>query len=419
MNYSSILKELFNLQRRGVKLGLDHTINLLNELNNPQNNFKCIHVAGTNGKGTTSAFLHKILCLSGKKVGLYTSPHLIRFNERIRINGKSISDYDVATFFKNIYDKVEQIKSTFFEVTTAMAFYYFNKHKVDIAVVETGLGGRLDSTNVVSPELSVITPISYDHQNILGETLESIAYEKAGIIKKDIPVIIGKQDKVAEYVILEKAKKLNSRLHKTELDLLKNVNISSNGTEFWYKDEKYFIPLLGKHQVENSILAMESARIFDQLIEQKNFREGIRSVKWPGRMETLIENIYFDVSHNVKGIEVTINTLKKIYPNKQLVGIMCLKKGKSVDKINNLVTKCFNKIYVFNSSNELLLSGSKLYQEMSSKGSNFLQLGTLKNCLKNLKKDVDNGCIGLIFGSHYIAEEIYKALEISFDADII
>ena len=113
MNYSSILKELYNLQRRGVKLGLDHTINLLNEINNPQNNFKCIHIAGTNGKGTTSAFLHKILYLSGKKVGLYTSPHLIRFNERIRINGKPISDYDVAAFFKKVYNKVEQIKSTF------------------------------------------------------------------------------------------------------------------------------------------------------------------------------------------------------------------------------------------------------------------------------------------------------------------
>ena len=419
MKYSNTLENLFNLQRRGIKLGLEHTVNLLNEINNPQNNFKCIHIAGTNGKGTTCAVLQNILYLSGKKVGLYTSPHLVRFNERIRVNGRPISDYDVTRFFKNIYNKAEKIKSTFFEVTTAMAFDYFNKQKVDIAVIETGLGGRLDSTNVISPELSVITPISYDHQNILGRKLETIAYEKAGIIKKNVPVIIGKQDKLVENVIIKKAKELNSKLYKIDLTLLTKINKDINGTEFHYKGEKYFVPLLGKHQVENSILAIESASIFDQSIKLVNFSKGVRTVKWPGRMEILDKSIYFDVSHNEKGIEVTIDTLKRIHPNKKLAGIMCLKKGKSKEKVIKLVTKNFKKIYIFNNYNELLLPANELYESLSGGELNFLKLGPIKNCIKNLKSDINEGYIGLIFGTHYIAEDIYKALEISFDADLI
>ena len=148
MSYSNILKNLFNLQRRGIKLGLEHTFRLFDEINNPQDNFMCIHVAGTNGKGTTSALIQKMLISSGRKVGLYTSPHLIRFNERIRVNGKMISDDDVIEFFKRVQSAIDLIKSTFFEVTTAMAFEYFKKQKVDVAVIETGLGGRLDSTKL-------------------------------------------------------------------------------------------------------------------------------------------------------------------------------------------------------------------------------------------------------------------------------
>lgn len=419
MSYSNILKNLFNLQRRGIKLGLEHTFRLFDEINNPQDNFMCIHVAGTNGKGTTSALIQKMLISSGRKVGLYTSPHLIRFNERIRVNGKMISDDDVIEFFKRVQSAIDLIKSTFFEVTTAMAFEYFKKQKVDVAVIETGLGGRLDSTNIINPKLSVITPVSLDHQSILGEKIEDIAYEKAGIIKKFIPVIVGKQKKEVDKIIIKKAKQQKSKIHKINYKLLTKVKPSATGTSFCYDQREYSIPLIGKHQVENAILALESVRVFDKTIELDYCRQGMETIIWPGRIEKLKKNIYFDVSHNFSGIRVTVDTLKKVYPNKKLAALMCLKKDKNMEDISTLVTSRFEKIYVFNNSNELLMSGNKLYESLSGKGVESIELGSIKNCIDNLKGDVKDGYIGLIFGSHYIAEEIYEVLEISFDADII
>ncbi len=419
MSYSNILKNLFNLQRRGIKLGLENTFRLFDEINNPQDNFMCIHVAGTNGKGTTSALIQKMLISSGRKVGLYTSPHLIRFNERIRVNGKMISDDDVIEFFKRVQSAIDLIKSTFFEVTTAMAFEYFKKQKVDVAVIETGLGGRLDSTNIINPKLSVITPVSLDHQSILGEKIEDIAYEKAGIIKKFIPVIVGKQKKEVDKIIIKKAKQQKSKIHKINYKLLKKVKPSATGTSFCYDQREYSIPLIGKHQVENAILALESVRVFDKTIELDYCRQGMETIIWPGRIQKLKKNIYFDVSHNFSGIRVTVDTLKKVYPNKKLAALMCLKKDKNMEDISTLVTSCFEKIYVFNNSNELLMSGNKLYESLSGKGVESIELGSIKNCIDNLKGDVKDGYIGLIFGSHYIAEEIYEVLEISFDADII
>ena len=419
MSYSNILKNLFNLQRRGIKLGLEHTRRLFDEINNPQDNLMCIHVAGTNGKGSTSAFIQKMLILSGRKVGLYTSPHLIRFNERIRVNGQMISDDDVIEFFKRVQSTIELIKCTFFEVTTAMAFEYFKKQKVDVAVIETGLGGRLDSTNIITPKLSVITPVSFDHQNILGEKIEDIAYEKAGIIKKFIPVIIGKQKKEVEKVIIKKAKKEKSKIHQIDYKLLTKVKPNTTGTSFCYDQREYYIPLLGRHQVENAILALESARVFDKTIDLEHCRQGMGKIIWPGRIQKLKNNIYFDVSHNFSGIRVTIDTLNKVFPNKRLVALMCIKKDKNIDKISRLVTSCFKKTYILNNSNELLISGNKLYKSLSENGLKSIELGSMKDCINKLKIDVKNGYIGLIFGSHYIAEDIHKAIEISFDADII
>jgi len=188
-----ILEKLFKLQRLGIKVGLDHTYELLNRCGNPHNKLKTIHIAGTNGKGSTAAILQSILRTAGLKVGLYTSPHLVSFNERIRVNGIPISDDFIIEFMKMLNDDIDEIKSTFFETTTVLALYNFFIEKVDVAIIEVGLGGRLDSTNVLEPNLTIITSIDIDHQNILGETINEIAFEKAGIIKKDTPVITPNQ----------------------------------------------------------------------------------------------------------------------------------------------------------------------------------------------------------------------------------
>ena len=189
----NLLAHLYGLRRLGIKVGLEHTNELLKQCGNPHLGLKTIHIAGTNGKGSTAAMIQAILRGNGLKVGLYTSPHLIRFNERIRINGSPISDKSIIDFMTQFTGAIDEIEATFFEVTTVLALHYFSNQEVDVAVIETGLGGRLDSTNVIEPELTIITSVDLDHQHILGETLIDIAVEKAGIIKKQTPVLVASQ----------------------------------------------------------------------------------------------------------------------------------------------------------------------------------------------------------------------------------
>ena len=207
-----ILKELYGLQRLGIKVGLEHTEELLDKIGNPHLHLKFIHIAGTNGKGSTCAIINSILRECGLVVGLYTSPHLVRFNERIQVNGEQISDADIALFMKNNYNEIKNIETTFFETTTAMAFDYFYRNSVDIAIIETGLGGRLDSTNVISPEVCGISSISLDHIDILGNTIQKIAKEKAGIIKENTPVVTIEQSKTIMDIINKRAEQKNASL---------------------------------------------------------------------------------------------------------------------------------------------------------------------------------------------------------------
>ena len=241
-NINSILQELYSLQRLGIKVGLKHTLQLLDKIGNPHNKLKLIHIAGTNGKGSTCSILSNILIEHGLKVGLYTSPHLVRFNERIQVNRNQISDNYIAEFFNKNRKHIISIKSTFFETTTAMALSHFKLKEVDIAIVETGLGGRLDSTNVISPLLTIITSVSMDHMEILGDTIEEISFEKAGIVKKGVPLITFEQDKAIMQILYDTAKQKNTNkiIILTVIDNLvkgaegqdiKNMNIMKNHRE--------------------------------------------------------------------------------------------------------------------------------------------------------------------------------------------
>ena len=200
------LQYLYNLNRLGIKVGLQHTRDLLSVNNNPEKKINTIHIAGTNGKGSTCSMINSILLHKGLKVGIYTSPHLIRFNERIKVNNEEINDEYIISFLKKNKKNIEKIKSTFFETTTVMAFSYFQHKKVDVAIIETGLGGRLDSTNVLEPKITAITSISLDHRKILGETIKEISKEKSGIIKKNTPLVVSNQPRSAQLEIDKKAK---------------------------------------------------------------------------------------------------------------------------------------------------------------------------------------------------------------------
>ncbi len=330
LEYQQTLKYLYDslpiFQRIGAaayKNDLSNTVALCKALNNPQLKFKSVHVAGTNGKGSSSHMIAAVLQSAGYKTGLYTSPHLKNFTERIKINGEEIAQEAVIDFVKRIKPTLEKIHPSFFEMTVAMAFDYFAFQKVDIAVVEVGLGGRLDSTNVIVPEVSLITNISFDHKDLLGDTLQKIAFEKAGVIKKNIPVVISEEQEPVKKVFIAKAEEENSQLFFAAREYSVKENIAAGRYDI-YKKEKLVYPKLspqlkGFYQQKNIIGVVS---VIDRLnekgftISEKNVREGIEKVVsltgLKGRWQKLGEYplIIADTGHNEGGVRELMKQIK-------------------------------------------------------------------------------------------------------------
>ena len=308
MNYNQTLAWLFKrlpmYQRVGapaMRLGLDQMKSLSVALGNPHRSLKCIHIAGTNGKGSTAHMLASVLQTAGYKVGLYTSPHLHDFRERIKINGQPIDKNTVVDFVNENLETLEAGNYSFFEATVGMAFSSFAQAQVDVAIIEVGLGGRLDATNIITPILSVITHISKDHQQFLGHTIEAIAGEKAGIIKDKVPVVLGQNEKTVKKVILEKAKSTSSNVF------------------FANQTESYTTDLLGDYQKENlatAYMAIQALTEFD--VGEKHIHEGFREVVkntgLQGRWQVIADSptVIADVAHNQAGIGAVMNQLKSM-----------------------------------------------------------------------------------------------------------
>ena len=321
MNYQETLNWLFAqlpmYQREGqaaYKANLDNTLQLDEYFRHPHKNFKTIHVAGTNGKGSVSHMLASILQQAGYKTGLYTSPHLKDFRERIKINGEMVSEQYVIDFVRHHADLFSRVKPSFFEMTVAMAFKYFADSQVDIAVIEVGLGGRLDSTNIITPLASVITNISFDHMALLGNTLEKIASEKAGIIKEGIPVVAIDEENGAFSVIERTAKEKNAPVYglkSQELTILKKcentIDFSINSR--YYKISNLKVKSYASYQVQNAALAVLAVKVLLPEVSQDVIREGIVKMYWPGRMEEIAENVYVDGAHNPGAVHQIYNSL--------------------------------------------------------------------------------------------------------------
>lgn len=343
MTYKETLNWLFNqlpmFQNIGAsayKKDLSNTLLLVEHLNHPERNFKTIHVAGTNGKGSTSSMIASVFMEAGYKVGLYTSPHLKDFRERITINGKQISKNYVHEFITTHKSFFERTELSFFEMTVGLAFEYFSDKKVDIAIIEVGMGGRLDATNIITPLLSVITNIGKDHTQFLGDTLEKIAFEKAGIIKPTIPVVIGEYTSETKPVFLQVAKQNHSEIH-------------------FAQDERhpdYPCGLLGDYQLKNKKTVIETFRNLksDFIISEENIKNGILNVvqntNLQGRWQILQENpkVICDTAHNAHGLEIVMNQLKKEKFN-QLHLVLGVVNDKDLDSILPLFPK--NAIYYF------------------------------------------------------------------------
>lgn len=328
--YEWLVSKLPIYQRVGkaaYKASLDDTIELLNSLGNPQEHFKAIHIAGTNGKGSVCHILASILQEAGYKTGLYTSPHLKDFRERIKINGKMIGEDDVVHFVQKHKKTFEKLSPSFFEMTVAMAYEYFASEQVDFAILEAGMGGRLDSTNISKPVLTVITNIGYDHMQFLGDTIEKIATEKAGIVKNEIPLVVGKKQKGADEVFIKKTKeKLSSITYADDHFELREIQTREKNYlyyDVWYDSslflEKLVSPLLGRYQSGNIATVLQSIEQLKQTahieINKNHITDGILNVtdntSLLGRWQVLGTNplTICDTGHNSEGIQAVVNQI--------------------------------------------------------------------------------------------------------------
>lgn len=418
--YTSTLDYLYSLQKFGMKFGLENIKYLLDYLGNPHEKFKSIHVAGTNGKGSTSSLIASLICEMGYKVGLYTSPHLVHFNERIKINGEEIENDFIIEQTNVLRSIIEKIKPTFFEVTTAIAFKYFESQKVDYAVIETGLGGRLDSTNIIQPICTVITRIDFDHREILGVSLDKIAHEKGGIIKEKIPVIISKNVEEVKNVIKNITLQKSSLLIDAEKTMFaSNITSSFDSLSFILHStitkNYYFInsPLIGEFQIENiktAVACIEAC--FNNIVKVEHVENGIKNLKFKikGRFQIFKTSpiIILDTAHNSNAIDTFLSELLKNENSK--IAILGIMKDKQIDEIISKIENTFYKIILTQAKTERSLAVDILANKFNIKEKIFIS--------KNVHQAIDMAFsisskdeLIVIFGSNYIVGEAIEYLE--------
>ncbi len=406
MTYQETLEYLFSklpmYQRDGksaYKKDLTNTKALLEALDNPHNKFKSVHIAGTNGKGTCAHAIASILQLAGYKIGLYTSPHLKNFTERIKINGSEIGEEDVVKFTDRIKPEIEKIKPSFFEITVAMAFDYFANQAVDIAVVETGLGGRLDSTNVLNPEACLITNIGYDHMDMLGDTLEKIAGEKAGIIKSAVPVVIGEYHEETFPVFIEKARNLDARIY---LDHDFNNRTDTSTLPYHKLFNRNSVHMLARVLKENGW------SISDQnIVEGFEHFEKITGLK--GRFQVLEESpiLIADVSHNAEGLQLLFSQVQSLV--KRSGGQLFLVFGTVKDKDLTLLLKSIPKnakIYWSQSSVPRSLAVEELAIQGVANGLKGHCFKNVNDAIKGAKEKAQPEDLILVTGSTFMVADI-------------
>ncbi|MCB9190774.1 MAG: bifunctional folylpolyglutamate synthase/dihydrofolate synthase [Flavobacteriales bacterium] len=432
MNYQETLDYLFSqlpmYQRQGAvafKKDLTNTLALCELLDNPHRKFKSIHVAGTNGKGSVSHMLASVFQSAGYKTGLYTSPHLRDFRERIKINGELIPEKSVIDFVESHRVDFEHIQPSFFEMTVALAFHHFAKNEVDIAIIEVGLGGRLDSTNVITPELSVITNIGYDHQQFLGETLPEIAGEKAGVIKPNVPVVIGEfQQEVAE-VFERKARVTGSRLRFANREWeIRDAELLSNAVDDYSLKMKvrhydgleleFEGQLTGPHQKKNLITVLEVIRTLGDSgwnLTRNHFKDGVKTVVdrtgLMGRWQILQREplIIADTAHNREGLEPNLNRLLSNRKEDQLHFVWGMVNDKDVSKTLNMLPKEAN-YYLCKPDVPRGLAVSILSEKASEIGLKYTSYSTVREALEAAKSKAKADDIIYVGGSTFVVAEV-------------
>ncbi len=423
---SEYFEFLYKLERTGMKYDLKNITALLKALGDPHKNFRSIHIAGTNGKGATASFAASVLAEHGLKTGLFTSPHILRFNERVRVNGKCISDIYVKNFLDDNEKLIRKVKPSFFEVNTALAFKYFEEKGVDVAVVEAGLGGRLDSTNVLYPDVSVITQIGMDHMQYLGNTLHKIAKEKLGIVKKNTPVIVSDNRKVLKN-FFKSAIKQNQLHYLDDIIKFRRLKERAAGISFNLIYNKrstgLSTPLLGKYQARNAGAAILAANIFAEkngfLLSTALIKRGIESVKmntgYRGRLETITANkvnYILDVSHNPDGIMESVRSLSNRKIDLVIFGIM---EDKDYRKVFEIILSSFRNIIITRPQYKRALEPSKLVRialNSSAKRTQLMETMDVKEAIGLINNAKKKPGTVLVIGSFFLVSDAIKALKL-------
>lgn len=428
MNYDEAIAYIHSTYRFGSKLGLENIRFLLKLMGNPQNELRFIHVAGTNGKGSTSAFINAVLMEEGYSVGLFTSPYLEVFNERIRLNGVNIENADLATsteLVKTMVDKMLALgmpHPTEFEIVTAVAMDFYKRQKADFVVLEVGMGGRLDSTNIIErPLISVITPIALDHTDYLGDTLEKIAFEKAGIIKAKSLVVSAQQQPEALEVIEKAALDRTACLMVADPAgiMLQESSIAGSRFDVVFGDEQFDnleIGLAGKHQVMNAHLALTALKAMkDHLsltIRRESIYTGLKNARWPGRLEVLRTNplVLIDGAHNVHGAKSLAEALTSYLGDKPVVGLVGVLGDKDFGGILDIVAPMLNRAVVTVPDSPRALSSEELSAELRQRGVTCQEVPEIDRAVEKALSELKPEETLVCFGSLYLIGQVRTLL---------
>ncbi len=429
MKYEEAMSYIHRVGNFGSNYGLERTFKLLEYLGNPEKKLKLVHVAGTNGKGSTTAMIAALLREKGFKVGMYTSPFLEEFEERIQINGKNIPKTILGALMDKVREAVDKViedgynHPTEFEIITCLMFLYFYTEKVDYAVIEVGLGGRLDSTNVITPLVSVIASISFDHTNLLGNTLREIAEEKAGIIKEGIPVVTYPQEKEALDVLIEKSKEMNSRLYVVSKDNGKFLEICNENRIFQKvqvnlgKDTfNVKLPLLGEHQIVNLLVALNTYKVISEIegfsIDNQEIFKAISTVTWIGRLETMKQNplLVIDGAHNIQGIRSLRANVEKYYKYKNMYLLLGILADKQVEEMVKEITPMAKKVYALTPHSDRAELADDLKKVVDKYNSNCIALESYKEALELALMEADKDDLILVSGSLYMIGDMRKLI---------
>jgi dihydrofolate synthase/folylpolyglutamate synthase len=428
MDYKDTIEYLFNLKIYGMSLGLERIEYLLKVLGSPHKDLKAIHITGTNGKGSVGAMLSSILHSAGYKVGLFTSPHLVSFEERIVVNGKRIPKERLCSLMERIKPIAESMTKngkfdhpTFFEVATAMAFEHFSEEEVDYAVLEVGLGGRLDATNVITPLVSVITTIALDHTHVLGTSLEEVAREKAGIIKSGVPVVTGIEDEVILGLIKKICKEKKCEVYASKEKgkyTLKEADLDAQIFDIEVNDIRYKsfkIHLLGEHQLKNALtvgLTIEVLKRKGINIQEKSVRKGFETTRWPGRLEIVQENptVILDCAHNPAGMKALRSALEQLFRGKKVTFVMGIMRDKDIHGIVKEITSMADNIIITKPTFERAAEPEIIEREAKKYCNNVLIKSGVEDAVSYALKNAAKNDIICITGSIFNVGEALTAI---------